>query len=405
MVSADVGKTLKVRASFTDDAGNDEMLTSAATRRVSGTRNSATTGAPVITGTARVGQTLSVDTSGIADADGLTNASYGGIWWAGNHFRAQVDPGEDLSYRVSRGDLGLPLRVTVDFTDDAGKRATLDSAPTAAVAPASPAAPELLAVSRDTSGDPELAWEDPLWDFGGELDGRPTWGDGGAPITGYAVQWKEAADSWDTAADVSEATVTLRRYTIGTLTSGKEYAIRVLAVNSAGRGIPADEVTFAMGATSASSNATLSALSSSSADFGPFLSETISYTAQVANDVSRTKVKPTVTHLRASYAVRLGGVADADGVIELSVGSNVITIEVTAEDGQTARTYTVTVTRDAPSSVVGTPLHLLTTVQRTLEPWLARCPRAATGRTAASPASPAGAMPATTPSPWPGTPR
>ncbi len=79
VVSADVGKTLKVRASFTDDAGNDEMLTSAATRRVSGTRNSATTGAPVITGTARVGQTLSVDTSGITDADGLTNASYGGI--------------------------------------------------------------------------------------------------------------------------------------------------------------------------------------------------------------------------------------------------------------------------------------------------------------------------------------
>ena len=365
--------------------------------------NNPATGAPRIEGAAQLGEELSACALAcISDADGLTNASYGGIWWAGNHFRAQVDPGEDLSYRVSRGDLGLPLRVTVDFTDDAGKRATLDSAPTAAVAPASPAAPELLAVSRDISGDPELAWEDPLWDLGGELDGRPAWGDGGAPITGYVVQWKEAADSWDTAADVSEATVTRRRYTIGTLTSGKEYAIRVLAVNSAGRGIPAGEVTFAMGPSSASSNATLSALTLSCVDFGPFASETISYTAGVANNVSRTKVKPTVTHLRASYAVKLGGVADADGVIELSVGSNIITIEVTAEDGQTTRTYTVTVTRDAPSSGVGTPL--LTTVQKTLEPWLARSPRAATGPIAASPASPAGATPVTTRSPWLRTP-
>ena len=43
--------------------------------------------------------------------------------------------------------------------------------------------------------------------------------------------------------------------------------------------------------------------------------------------------------------IKLGGVTDADGTVSLAVGRNVITIEVTAEDGQTTRTYTVTVTR------------------------------------------------------------
>ena len=39
--------------------------------------------------------------------------------------------------------------------------------------------------------------------------------------------------------------------------------------------------------------------------------------------------------------VKLGDVADEDGVIPLTVGGNVITVEVTAEDGETtAKAYT-----------------------------------------------------------------
>ena len=64
--------------------------------------------------------------------------------------------------------------------------------------------------------------------------------------------------------------------------------------------------------------------------------------------MDETTVTPTVNHDRATYAIKLGGATDADGVIPLAVGSNVITIEVTAEDGNTAKTYTVTVTRAAP---------------------------------------------------------
>ena len=103
-----------------------------------------------------------------------------------------------------------------------------------------------------------------------------------------------------------------------------------------------------------STDATLSALSLSGIDFGTFASGTTSYSAQVANSVSQTTVTPTVNDSEASYVIKLGGATDADGVVSLSVGSNVITVEVTAEDENTTQAYTVTVTRAAPLSTDAT---------------------------------------------------
>ena len=99
-----------------------------------------------------------------------------------------------------------------------------------------------------------------------------------------------------------------------------------------------------------STDATLSALSLSDIDFGTFAAGTTSYTAEVANSVSQTTVTPTVNHSGASYVIKLDGASDADGVVTLGVGSNVITVEVTAQDGQATRNYTVTVTRAAELS-------------------------------------------------------
>ena len=108
--------------------------------------------------------------------------------------------------------------------------------------------------------------------------------------------------------------------------------------------IPSDETT------ELSTDATLSGLTLSGVDFGTFASGTTSYTASVANSVSQTTVTPTVNDSGATYVIKLGGVTDADGVVSLSVGSNVITIEVTAEDDDTTQTYTITVTRASSSS-------------------------------------------------------
>ena len=103
-----------------------------------------------------------------------------------------------------------------------------------------------------------------------------------------------------------------------------------------------------------SKDATLSDLTLSGVDMDPssrtfiadlFISYVISYVGSAANDVTETTVTPTVNHSGASYVIKLNGVADADGVIPLAVGSNTITIEVTSGDNSTSRTYTVIVTR------------------------------------------------------------
>ena len=99
-----------------------------------------------------------------------------------------------------------------------------------------------------------------------------------------------------------------------------------------------------------SSDATLSGLTLSGIDFGTFDSGTLQYTAQVASNVTQTTVTPTPNHSEASYVIKLGGVTDEDGTVALRAGSNVVTVEVTAEDGQTMQTYSVTVTRPASNN-------------------------------------------------------
>ena len=96
-----------------------------------------------------------------------------------------------------------------------------------------------------------------------------------------------------------------------------------------------------------SSDASLSGLVLSGVDFGTFVSGTTSYTAQVANSIAQTTVTLTVNHPGASYDVKLGGVTDVDSMVELGEGRNVITVEVTAEDGETVLIYTVTVDRES----------------------------------------------------------
>ena len=99
-----------------------------------------------------------------------------------------------------------------------------------------------------------------------------------------------------------------------------------------------------------SADATLSALSLSGVTLSPaFASGTTAYSASVANSVTETTVAATAD-AGAAYEVKLNDVVDQDGVVGLAVGSgNVITVVVTAEDGETTQTYTVTVTRAGSS--------------------------------------------------------
>ena len=100
-----------------------------------------------------------------------------------------------------------------------------------------------------------------------------------------------------------------------------------------------------------SSDATLSGLALSGVDLA-FSPATTTYTATVPATTTQTTVTPTANHGSATYVVKLGGVVDNDGTIDLATGDNVITVEVTAEDTTTTQTYTVTVTRATPSDHV-----------------------------------------------------
>lgn len=98
----------------------------------------------------------------------------------------------------------------------------------------------------------------------------------------------------------------------------------------------------------AGSDATLSGLAVSGATLSPvFAAATVSYTASVANTVASVKVTPTANAAGSTIAVN--GVAvvsgTASGAISLAVGPNAISVVVTAQDGTTKKTYTVTVTR------------------------------------------------------------
>ena len=100
-----------------------------------------------------------------------------------------------------------------------------------------------------------------------------------------------------------------------------------------------------------SNDATLSALALSGVDLA-FSPATTTYTASVPATTTQTTVTPTANHASATYVVKLGGVVDDDGTIPLAAGANVITIDVTAEDAVTTRTYSVTVTRATPSEPI-----------------------------------------------------
>ena len=98
-----------------------------------------------------------------------------------------------------------------------------------------------------------------------------------------------------------------------------------------------------------SDDATLSGLTLSGVNFGTFNSATTDYTASVGNEVTETTVTATANDSGAAYAIKLDGAEDADGTVTLAVGDNTVSVVVTAEDGNTVKTYTVTVTRAAPT--------------------------------------------------------
>ena len=127
------------------------------------------------------------------------------------------------------------------------------------------------------------------------------------------------------------------------------YHFQLVATNSAGTNTSPDS-TFS---TLPNTNANLSALTTTAGALSPaFAPATTSYTVAVANGVSSATVTPTAADANATLQTRVNGgsyspVASGNpsSAMALAVGANLIEIRCTAQDGTTARTYGITVTR------------------------------------------------------------
>ena len=223
----DRGKAIKVRVSFTDDAGNPETRTSVQTATVEARANgqegnSPATGAPAISGTAQVGETLTADISGIADADGLSGETFTYQWVSGDGTTdTDIEKATDSTYKLVAADQGNSIKVRVTFTDDGGNEETLTSAPTEPVlGDGLPGTPRNLTA---TPGNKEIT-----------LSWNPPDDNGNAPATRYRIEWRVDGKDFDKNHWGTSRETTYTTNAQANLANGVKYFFRVKAGNGSG---------------------------------------------------------------------------------------------------------------------------------------------------------------------------
>ena len=185
--------------------------------------NSPATGAPSISGTPQVGETLTAVTTGIADADGLSGSTFS-YQWIRNDGSTDTDiqDATGSSYILVDADEDQTIKVKVSFADDADNKETLTSTATAAVAapepPATPTGLSAAVISHDTV---TLTWDNPQDDA----------------ITGYVILRRDReihpVGTFVTIADDTGSADTT--YTDDTVEPDKQYVYRIKAINEHGQ--------------------------------------------------------------------------------------------------------------------------------------------------------------------------
>ena len=156
LASGDVGRRVKVRVTFTDNDGFSESLESDHTSPVAA-KNIAATGKPTISGELRTGAILEVDTSGIADRNGLPD-TFAYQWFRNDGTNeTPIDEATMSSYTLASEDGGQRIKVQVTFTDDNGFSESRDSDLTAFINHAATGRPTIsgsLVVGGTLTADP-----------------------------------------------------------------------------------------------------------------------------------------------------------------------------------------------------------------------------------------------------------
>ncbi len=233
---ADVGSLIRVVVSYTDGQGYAESSTSAATASVAGV-NDPHSGSVVITGTSTENQTLTADTSGIADADGIGAFSY--LWLRNGDVIAGAT---GSTYTLDDIDVGAAIRVIVFYGDGQGFVESSASAPTAAIAGANDPHTGTAAISGTPTEDQVLtAVTAGLADVDGLGSFSYQWTRNGSNIGGATASTYTLGD-----ADVGQLIRVVVSYTDGqgfTEVSTSAPAAAVGAVNDPHTGSPVIEGT------------------------------------------------------------------------------------------------------------------------------------------------------------------
>ncbi|WP_413700511.1 putative Ig domain-containing protein [Psychromonas sp. KJ10-10] len=155
----DDNETLNVVASYTDLNNTLETVSSTATATVTGT-NYSPTGSVDITGLAQEGETLTADTSTLADADGLGSFSY---QWQRDG--VNISGATASSYVLDNDDVGYTLKVVVTYLDKGSPVGTVENVSSDASAVVTnvngaPSATEMTQSKNYIEGDVNVALND-----------------------------------------------------------------------------------------------------------------------------------------------------------------------------------------------------------------------------------------------------
>ena len=202
---------VKVRARFDEGPNSRWSAVKGATTRPA---NSAATGLPTASGTALVGETLTVGTSGISDGNGLSNPGFTYQWVRSvDGADTDITSATGSTFLLTYDELDHTIRVRVSLTDDDGYPETLTSAATGPVVRppnaspgGQPAVSGVLAVGKTlTVGTSGIS--DP----------------NGLSNPQYAYQWARSIGSTDT--DILGATGS--SYTISSSDAGNAFKVTV----------------------------------------------------------------------------------------------------------------------------------------------------------------------------------
>ena len=336
----------------------------------------AATGAPAITGTASLGQTLSAGTAGISDANGTTKAEAGDAGYAYAYQWQRVDAdgssnpmdivgATQSTYTVISADVGSKIRVQVNFTDDAG----FAEGPLT-----SNALPAAGTVTCDGVWCATLTAQDTGNNNRGCANSSAA---SACTDTAHLSEdeFAHAASNYSVASVNLKSDGQLRLFVdpnigvgirslvlhVGSATFAFEDATertgRSRYWDSSGLSWSIDDaVELKLTEPDVSTDATLSglALADSNGDTislgETFVPATTTYTASVAHGIDTVTLTATKNDSNATVAITSDDDTTSPGEAELdlTVGSNTLTVTVTAQDGATEQEYTITVTRAVP---------------------------------------------------------